>query len=99
MRDSGSVVKCGHMNKTPFALTDQEWEAVAAVPEVVEGFGLEEGEGAEMLKSISYGVRFEFVSDGPGYVGPLYLIKGAGSPGMPPIAVIERAGELVATRD
>lgn len=39
------VVESGHMNN-PYELTAQEWEEVAAVREVQEGFGLEQEAGA-----------------------------------------------------
>ena len=48
---------------------------------VQEGFGLEDEEDpAAWLAEYAYGVRFECQTDGPGYVGPLYLLRGAGSP-------------------
>ena len=101
-RVSGSVLECEHMlNRMPYPLADEEWEAVAGVRQVAEAFALEDrgGGAGAVLKDSAYGVRFEFVSDGPGYVGPLYLIKGAGSPGMPPIALIENQGKLQFTAD
>lgn len=60
----------------------------AAVRAVQEGFGLEdEGDPAAWLAEYTYGVRFDYQTDGPGYVGPLYLLQGAGSPETRPMAV------------
>jgi len=82
------------MNK-PYELTAQEWEEVAAVRAVQEGFGLEDEEDpAAWLAEYAYGVRFEYQTDGPGYVGPLYLLQGAGSPETRPMAFVRGDGGL-----
>lgn len=48
------------MNK-PYELTAQEWEEVAVVRAVQEGFGLEdEVNPAAWLAEYAYGVRFEW---------------------------------------
>jgi len=76
------------MNK-PYGLTAQEWAEVAAVREVVEGFGLEDEENpAAWLAEYAYGVRFDYQTDGPGYVGPLYLLQGAGAQENGPMAFV-----------
>lgn len=62
---------------------------------VQEGFGLEDEEDpAAWLAEYAYGVRFEYQTDGPGYVGPLYLLQGAGSPERRPMAFIWADGRL-----
>lgn len=83
------------MNK-PYELTALEWEAVAAVRAVQESFGLEnEDSPAAWLVEYAYGVRFDFQTEGPGYVGPLYLLQGAGSPETGPMTFIRNgAGQL-----
>ena len=76
------------MNK-PYELTAQEWEEVAAVREVAESFGLEdEADPAAWLAEYAYGVRFDYQTDGPGYVGPLYILKGAGAAGTPAMMLV-----------
>lgn len=80
----------------PHAITRKEWAKIIKVREVREGWGLEPDEGPEFAAGIIYGVRFDFVSGGPGYVGPLYLLKGDGDPGEAPLALIEEDGELAA---
>lgn len=77
------------MNK-PYELSAQEWVALAAVQEVIEAWALDEVPfPAACLMTEAYGVRFEYQCDGPGYVGPLYLLQGAGAPETAPIAIIE----------
>lgn len=83
------------MNK-PYELTAQEWEEVAGVRAVQEGFGLEdEAEPAEWLRSHAYGVRFDYENEGPGYDGPLYLLKGSGAPETAPLMFVKVKGALV----
>lgn len=60
------------------AITRKEWAKIVKVREVMEAWGLEPDEGPEFAGGIIHGIRFDFVSDGPGYVGPLYLLKGTG---------------------
>ena len=73
------------MNK-PYELIAQEWEEVAGVRAVQESFGLEDEAGpAEWLRRYTYGVRFEYANEGPGYDGPLYLVKSAGEPEIAPL--------------
>lgn len=84
------------MNK-PCGLTAQDWEAVAAVRDVVEAWGLdddaEDVRGA-LLADLVYGVRFDYVTDSPGYGGSLYLLQGAGAPEIAPMALVESEGGL-----
>lgn len=80
----------------PHAITSKEWARIIKVRDVIEGWGFTPDEGPELAASMIYGVRFDFVSDGPGYIGPLYLLQGAGDPGTAPVALIEEDGELAA---
>lgn len=76
------------MNK-PYELTAQEWEEVAGVRAVQESFGLEdEAEPAAWLANYAYGVRFDYENEGPGYQGPLYLLKSADAPYTLPLIVV-----------
>lgn len=80
----------------PHALTDGEWEELAGIEAVQEGWGIEPGEGGAMLKECgAYAVRFDFVSGSPGYVGPLYLLIGDGDPACPPLHFIREDGRLI----
>lgn len=83
------VVESRHMKK-PNELTAQDWAALAAVDAVVEAWGLEDADDpAKWLSEEAYGVRFDYQTDGPGYVGPLYLLQGAGAPETAPMTLIE----------
>lgn len=87
-------------DNTPHALTDREWEELAGIEEVREAWGLEPGEGGAMLRECgTYAVRFDFVSGSPGYVGPLYLLKGDGDPTCHPLHFIRQDGQLVLEAD
>lgn len=82
------------MNK-PYELTAEEWAELAAMKEVLEAWGLEDDEDpAALLSEWVYGVRFDYQTDGPGYVGPLYLLQGAGAPETRPMAFVRTDGGL-----
>ncbi len=83
------------MNK-PYELTAQEWEEIAGLRAVQEGFGLEdEAEPAAWLRTYTYGVRFDYENESPGYCGPLYLLKSAGGPEIAPLMLGRVKGTLV----
>lgn len=64
------------MGHRPHSLTDKEWQEVIAVPEVRDAWGLDSNVTAEEFASRVYGVKFHFVSGGPGYIGDLYILQG-----------------------
>lgn len=61
---------------TPHALTPAEWNEIAGLTVIRESWGLEEEQGAEILSDRAYGVKFNFVSGSPGYVGDLFILQG-----------------------
>jgi hypothetical protein len=61
---------------TPKALSMDEWKEVMQIPVVMESWGLSGNETPEEFAEIAYGVKFDFVSGGPGYVGDLYILSG-----------------------
>lgn len=63
-------------DRNPYKITNAEWKEVAAVPEVRDAWGLEEGADSMKLASYAYGARFNFVSGSPGYVGDIYVLQG-----------------------
>jgi hypothetical protein len=63
------------MNK-PIEISLPEWEEIIALPEVRQSWGLDDETTAEDFASQVYGVKFDFVSDSPGYIGPLYIVQG-----------------------
>ncbi len=54
----------------------QEWNEIIALPVVRECWGLDGDTTPEQFAEMAYGVRFDFVSGGPGYVGDLYILSG-----------------------
>ncbi len=73
-------------------LSDGEWREIVAIPEVREGWGLEEDASADEFKSLVYGVKFDYITGSPGYAGKLYLIQGDCL--QPPLAFIRKNGGL-----
>jgi hypothetical protein len=60
----------------PIGISDAEWHELMAIPEVREGWGLDHDSSVEDFKSLVYGVKFDYLTGGPGYVGDLYIIQG-----------------------
>lgn len=83
------------MNK-PHEITRGEWAKIIKVELVQQMWGLDPDDTPEFAADLIYGVRFDYATDGPGYVGPLYLLQGGGDPGEAPLALVEEGGELVA---
>lgn len=76
------------MNK-PYELSAREWAEIADLREVEDAWGLEdEKDPGKWLSEEAYGVRFDYQTDSPGYVGPLYLLQGAGAPETSPMTFI-----------
>lgn len=74
-------------NAKPESLTDEDFEQLADIKEVSEGFGIEGSyiqetkqmsKGKE-LKMSCYGAKWDFVSGTPGYVGPIACIFSDGA--------------------
>ena len=80
------------MNK-PFEISAAEWQEIIQVPQVRDSWGLGGDETAEEFSKMIYGVKFEFVSGGPGYVGDLYILHGD-SFGGPPVVLMRNEGAL-----
>lgn len=62
------------MNK-PQEISLAEWEEIMQVPVIRDSWGLE-NETPEEFAGMAYGVKFDFVSGSPGYVGDLYILHG-----------------------
>ena len=78
------------MNK-PQEISPAEWKEIIQVPAVRESWGLED-ETPEEFADMVYGVKFDFVSGGPGYCGDLYVLHG-GALGEP-MSLIRKDGRL-----
>jgi hypothetical protein len=67
------------MSMKPNEIKDEEWEEIFELDKREQiGFCCENMEGIEELKSMAYGVRFDFVSGCPGYVGDVFILLGDG---------------------
>jgi hypothetical protein len=80
------------MNK-PQELSISEWKEIMQVPEVRESWG-PENETPEQFADMVYGVKFEFTSGGPGYVGDIFILQGDYLTGDPPFVLLRREGQL-----
>lgn len=85
------------MKTKPMEISDAEWRELMRLPEVSEGWGLEEDETVEAFKSMDYGVKFDFMSGSPGYVGDLYILQDDAL--QTPLVFIRKDGKLQRTRD
>lgn len=79
------------MNK-PQEISLAEWEEIMQLPVIRESWGISEGETAERFADMVYGVKFDFASGGPGYVGDLYILHGDALG--EPMTLIRKDGKL-----
>lgn len=84
----------------PYKITENEWKEIVALPEVREAWGLDDDIHPEEFASRNnYGVKFDFVSGGPGYVGDLFILQGdALSDGGLMLLRRDREGHLIICR-
>jgi hypothetical protein len=84
------------MDNKPQALTDKEIKEIAAIEEVQQSWGANtEREMAEMLEDHICAVKFpKYMTDGPGYAGPLYILMGGAI--QPPMLLIREQGRIIA---
>jgi hypothetical protein len=80
------------MNK-PQEISTAEWKEIMQVPVVRESWGLGDDETPEEFADMVYGVKFDFASGTPGYVGDLYVLHGDALG--EPITLIRKDGKLV----
>jgi hypothetical protein len=79
------------MNK-PLEISLAEWKEIIQVPEIRESWGIDDNESPEQFAEMVYGVKFHFISGGPGYVGDLYILQGDALG--EPMTLIRKNGEL-----
>ena len=70
-----------------------KWKDIMQVPVIRESWGLD-AETPEQFADIVYGVKVDFASGGPGYVGDLYILHGDALG--EPMTLIRKNGKLVA---
>lgn len=81
------------MKNKPHALTKNEWLELANVQEVRDAFGIHEPADHGAFRDSVFAARFDYVSDGPGYAGDLFIILG-GEPECPSIKLIRQEDRL-----
>jgi hypothetical protein len=81
-------------NHQPLAIMPAEWKEIAALPFVRDMWGLSEDSAPEELASQVYGVKFNFMSGSPGYIGELFIIQGEYLSGDPPLMLIRENDKL-----
>ncbi|HKQ06415.1 MAG TPA: hypothetical protein VJ464_14870 [Blastocatellia bacterium] len=77
----------------PQEISLSEWAEIIQVPEVRESWGLND-ESPEEFASNVYGVKFDFVSGSPGYIGDLYILQGDVLTGKVPLILGRYDGKL-----
>lgn len=86
------------LNK-PFEISAAELQEIMRVPQVRDGWGLDDDETAEEFSKMVYGVKFKFVSGSPGYVGDLYILQGDVLTGDAPLILGRYDGALLPVYD
>lgn len=79
----------------PIAISKDEWQEIMSLPVVRDAWGIEDDETLEDFLSMVYGVKFNFQSGSPGYVGDLYILQGDTLTGDPPIMLGRENGKLI----
>jgi hypothetical protein len=85
------------MTTQPHPLVRAEWDEIGALAAVRQSWGLEDSEKfADFAADNIYGVKFNFHSGSPGYVGDLYILQGDALTGDAPFVLIrDQSGKLV----
>jgi hypothetical protein len=77
----------------PLEISLPEWQEIMEVPEVRDSWGIE-NETPEEFASMVYGVKFNFISGSPGYIGDLYILQGDVLTGDSPFVLGRYDGKL-----
>ena len=65
------------MSTQPFQISQEEWQEIFDLKDIKEMWGfLDDDITAKDFSEMVYGVKFDFVSGCPGYVGDLYILQG-----------------------
>ena len=76
-------------------ITEAEWAEIGAIQDIRDMWGVGDGEIFFETASI-YGVKFNFMEDGPGYAGDLFILHGGSLTEEAPLRLIrDRSGKIV----
>ena len=76
----------------PLEISIAVWDEILKIPEIRESWGIEDDETPEQFADMVYGVKFDFASGGPGYVGDMYILQGDALG--EPMTVIRKNGKM-----
>jgi len=79
------------MGNKPIEISTSEWKEIMKLSKVREAWGLKD-ETPEEFSKMAYGVKFNFVSSNPSYIGDLFIIHGDHLIGDPPLVLIRNNG-------
>jgi hypothetical protein len=85
------------MNTKPIEISISEWQEIAQLEEIKRWQG-NLGSIPEVLAKKVYGVKFDFIGDGSGYVGDMFILQGKEIENRPKI-FIKVHGKLQAAED
>jgi hypothetical protein len=77
----------------PLKISLAEWKEIMQMPEIRESWGIE-NETPEQFADMVYGVKFEFTSGSPGYIGHIYILQGDVLTGDAPFVLMRMNGTL-----
>jgi hypothetical protein len=77
----------------PLEISKSEWQEIIQLSVVRESWGLTD-ERPEEFASMVYGVKFNFISGSPGYVGDLFILQGNALTGDAPFILGRVLGKL-----
>ncbi len=80
------------MDTAPKPITREEWAEIRELPIVTELWGLTDDTAEEFSRTV-YGVRYDFVSGSPGYVGDVFILMGDAL--TQPVTLIRQEGNLI----
>jgi hypothetical protein len=85
------------MTTQPHRLTQAEWDEIGTLDTIRQSWGLEDSEKfADFAADNIYGVKFDFHSGAPGYVGDVYILQGDALTGDPPFLLTrDQSGKLI----
>ena len=64
------------MYNNPLPLTKREWKEIAKIKAIREAFGIDDPADEKSFAENVFAVRFNYMSDCPGYVGDLFVLMG-----------------------
>ncbi|MEI6534046.1 MAG: hypothetical protein WCN98_01810 [Verrucomicrobiaceae bacterium] len=80
------------MSNKPTEISMLEWKEIMSLSYVEEGWGIDDTTTPEEFAAQVYGVKFQYCSGSPGYVGDLFILQGDTLES--PVVIIRKSGVL-----